>query len=99
MSPLHWMLQTGMGRSSSVVDEEADLMSDDGTQRGIVDVKVDGASRDGGVRMNYRTHAAPPGDYQDDLDAAVGGRPCLVTGSMTAPRGRCDHVCRKHGKH
>ena len=62
-----------MGRSSSVVDEEADLMSEEGAQRGIVDVKVDGASRDGGVCMNYRTHAAPPGDYQDDMHAEVGG--------------------------
>jgi hypothetical protein len=62
-----------MGRSSSVVDEEATLFSEEGAQRGIVDVKVDGASRDGGVCMNYRTHAAPPGDYQDDMHAEVGG--------------------------
>lgn len=72
MSLPPWMLQTGMGRSASVVDEEADLMSEEGAQRGIVDVKVDGASRDGGVCMNYRTHAALPGDYQDDLHAEVG---------------------------
>ena len=50
-----------MGRSSSVVDEEATLISEEGAQRGIVDVKVDGATRDGGVCVKYRMHAAVPG--------------------------------------
>lgn len=56
-------LQTGMDRPAHDNGEE-DVMKD-GEQRSIVDVKVDGATRDGGVCVNYTTRAAAPGDHTD----------------------------------
>lgn len=56
-------LQTGKDRPAAGSEDE-DLVRD-GAQRGIVDVKVHGATRDGGVCVNYTTHATAPEDRTD----------------------------------
>jgi hypothetical protein len=69
--------QTGMWRSPSLADDDEDMVTS-GAQRGVVDVKVDGASRDGGVWVNYRTHAALPGTYDEHAHAEVCPALCLT---------------------
>lgn len=68
--------QTGM--SNPAIEREDLGIVAEGAQQGIVDVEVDGGTRDGGVYVKYQTHAVPASDdaheLEEDHEVHIGSR-------------------------